>query len=284
MNPKNLLQFQEASPTWIKISQLKNILISIILISSLFSCKEKIEDPITEESGNITFHFTHLINGENILFDTLIYTNEADNPYLINEIQYFISDVKLYYKNGNVKLLDDWKDIHYIDTDLPETHTWQVFDDIVADTYDSISFTFGISEEKNISFMYVNPPERDMFWPEYLGGGYHYMKLNGKWLEEGQTIQTTPFDFHMGIGQIYNSQDSIIGFVQNYFEVSLASSGFSISNGQQKDINLIMNVENWFKEPHIYNHDIWGGYIMQNQEAMQIAKDNGSNVFSIDFP
>ena len=258
-------------------------IIYILSLSLLFSCKEKIEDPPPQDEGKIVFYFEQLIDGEEIIYDSLKYINEAGNPYLLNEIQYFISDVKLYNANGSSLLIDGWKDIHYIDTDLPETQTWEVFDDIPTGTYDSISFTFGISEEKNFSFMYVNPPERDMFWPEYLGGGYHYMKLNGKWLEQGQPIQTTPFDFHMGIGQIYSPQDSIIGFIHNYFSVSLPNSGFNISTGSKLDISLIMNVEKWFKEPHIYDHDIWGGYIMQNQEAMLVAKVNGVNVFSVSF-
>ena len=29
--------------------------------------------------------------------------------------------------------------------------------------------------------MFVNPPEVNMMWPDVLGGGYHYLMLNGKW-------------------------------------------------------------------------------------------------------
>ncbi len=43
-----------------------------------------------------------------------------------------------------------------------------------------------------------------------------------------------------------------------------------------------MNLENWFQQPHVYNHDEFGGDIMQKQEAMQIAKENGWNVFTFD--
>ncbi len=47
------------------------------------------------------------------------------------------------------------------------------------------------------------------------------------------------------------------------------------------EFDIIMHIENWFKDPHIYDHDVWGGYIMQNQDAMQIVKENGYNVFSV---
>lgn len=107
------------------------------------------------------------------------------------------------------------------------------------------------------------------------------MKLNGKWKEPDESI--TPFDFHMGIGQIYYSYpDSITGFVHNDFQVELPDSGFQLDENQTKEIHLIMNVEKWFKEPHVYDHNVWKGYIMQNQEAMELARENGQNVFSLE--
>ncbi|NOX46140.1 MAG: hypothetical protein GXO89_04085 [Chlorobi bacterium] len=245
--------------------------------------------PAEVKGCGIVVHFDHMNSdstdfynvGDELMFDTLIYTNGAGNSYLINEIQYFVSYVTLYKSDGFVILADKWDPVHYVDTDIPETWQWAIGDGFPAGEYDSISFTFGIPDVKNISFMFVNPPERDMFWPEYLGGGYHSMKLNGKWVEAGQTNQTTPFDFHIGRGQIYYSYpDSIIGFVPNDFEVSLLSSGFTLSDGATQGISLEMDVGKWFKEPYVFDFDEWGGNIMQNQDAMQVAKENGANVFT----
>ena len=148
--------------------------------------------------------------------------------------------------------------------------------------YDSISFTFGIPKEKNISLMYVNPPEVNMAWPDMMGGGYHYLMINGFW--KNTNNQKTPFNFHLGIGQIYsgpNSTGTITGFVQNYFPVSLKNASFSIRKGETKEIQIIMNIDGWFKTPNVYNHNYWGGAIMQNQAAMQMAKENGFDVFTI---
>ncbi len=176
---------------------LLNIGLIILTGSLLVFCKDSpVEEPI-DDFGKMVIYFDHTINGQPVQFDTLMYTNVAGNHYLINEIQYFISDVTLYKGDGTIKVIDDWDDIHYVDSDLPETHVWNVYDKIGPGSYDSIAFTFGFNEAKNISFMYVNSPEKEMFWPEYLGGGFHYMKLNGKWLPEGQT-QTLPFNFHHG--------------------------------------------------------------------------------------
>ena len=246
-----------------------------ILVSFLISCN-KTEEPETKQ-GKINFTFDHKIDGEPIIYDTLIYVNAAGNPYLVNEIQYFISDVRL-WQNGNGLLLDKYEDIHYVDTDLPDTWNYKLADDIPEGSYDSITFIFGITEEKNKSFMFVNPPESNMFWPEYLGGGYHYLKLNGKWLDPDSVLR--PFNFHMGIGQIYNEQGEITGFVQNYFTVSFPQLTFEIKNGETTKVDITMNVENWFKEPNIFDFNYWGGSIMENQAAMQAAKENGHNVFT----
>lgn len=260
-------------------------LISAIFILQIFvlnACRDHEDEENTD--GKIILFFNQVINQQAIEFDTLHYVNAAGNPYLINEIQYFISDLTLYPANDDAFIIDEWKDIHYVDTDISSTQKWEVFDPIAPGLYDSIAFTFGFSEDKNQSFMFVNPPERDMFWPEYLGGGYHYMKLNGKWKENEQSTQLTPFDFHMGIGQIYDPEsDSIIGFVHNNFRVSLPFSNFEMSTGDRINIHIFMNVENWFEDPVIYDHNTWGGYIMQNQEAMAIAAINGHNVFSVEI-
>ncbi len=231
------------------------------------------------QTGKLKLEFTHQIDGQEIIFDSLMYVNEAGNNYMVNEIQYFISDVTLHKNDGSTLLLDRWEDIHYIDTDIEESITYAFADEIDIGEFNRLSFTFGINEEKNNSLMFVNPPESFMFWPELLGGGYHYLKLNGKWINEAQ--QVSPYNFHLGIGQIYHSYpDSITGFIQNYFNIEMPVSNIVIKNNETTTLQIVMNVENWFKSPNTYDHNEWGGDIMQNQNAMQLAVENGWDVFS----
>lgn len=251
----------------------------------LFSCKKT--EPVDETKyGKIRFEFLHYWDDQPIVYDTLMYVNASGNELMVNEIQYFISNVTLYSSFGN-RMIRDWTDIYYIDKDIPSTLTWNVFDRIPAGNYSSLSFVFGIPGSKNIPYMYVNPPERDMFWPIFLGGpngGYHYLKLNGKWNEQPQN-QITPFDFHLGVGQIYAGGvvevDSITGFVQNYFTVSLPNAQFAVEEDKTTVIQIVMHVDEWFKNPNDFDLNFWGGYIMQNQDAMQAACQNGKNAFSI---
>jgi hypothetical protein len=45
-----------------------------------------------------------------------------------------------------------------------------------------------------------------------------------------------------------------------------------------------MNLESWFKGPHNWDFNGWGGDIMQNQAAMAVGCENGMDVFSLESP
>jgi len=262
-----------------------NLLLFICLFTAVLSgCKkDPPPPPPTVDSGKVTLRFTQTVDGNPLITDSLMYVNAAGNQYLVNEVQYFISDVVLHGSDGSSVIIDDVADIHYVDSDLPSTQEWSVVDPVKAGAYTSVTFVFGITAVKNMSYMYVNPPERDMAWPEFLGGGYHYMKLNGKWKDTADQI--VPFDFHMGIGQTYASGvivvDSITGFVQNYFTVTMNNASFNVNKDATTTLEIRMNIESWFDTPHVWDHNVWGSYIMQNQTAMQTAKENGADVFTL---
>lgn len=261
---------------------MKNIVIyslSFLMITLLFSCKEDEKD-----TGKLSLNFKELVDGEALKIDSVTYLNEAHNFYTVSEIQYFISNIRIHYHDGSTYTVTDNDGIHYTDTDISESHLWTLADDVPVGTIDSITFTFGLDEETNKTGLFPNPPESNMFWPDELGGGYHYMKLNGKWRNIGDTLQ--PFNFHLGIGQTYDTTGAITGFVQNYFNVSVyqpVSSSYimQIKPGETTYLALKMNVESWFKTPHTWDFNYWGGMIMQNEEAMKTACENGYDVFTI---
>lgn len=257
-----------------KKQKMFSALFFLLLAGLLFSCKEpETEDP---ETGNLKVQFSFMVDDETLIMDTMAYVNAAGNRYEVNEIKFFISDVYLHKANGDSIKVKHNNSVHYVDYDIPETLLWSITDEIPQGSYSAISFTFGISPDKNISNAYVNPPESNMAWPAVLGGGYHYMMINGKW----QTDTTNSvFHFHTGIGQIREGE-TITGFVHNNFNVQVPNSGFVISESPAL-LNISMNINSWFTSPHDYDFNYWGGGIMQNQDAQVVIRDNGWDVFSI---
>ena len=254
--------------------------ILILIAAILIGC-----DSASEQNGygHLLVQFEHRVDNSSAAYDMMIYENAAGNNYEMSEIQWFISDLVLVGKDGDEFQIggDDW--IHYVDTDLESTLSWAISGNIEAGEYTGIKFTFGIKGEKNIPDMFTDPPESNMMWPYHMGGdegGYHYMKLNGFWMKE--EVERTPFNFHIGVGHIYDEENNITGFVQNWFETLLPVSGFEVKDGGISELSIIMNIENWFTEPHDYDHDVYGGKIMNNQEAMGKIAENGYNVFTVE--
>lgn len=243
--------------------------LALVCLSLLFvSCgKERLK------SVRPQFVFKHAVNGYELQKGVMNYTNYAGNLYQVDELQYFISEITLRTNDGQVIPMSTDNAIHYVDLDIPSTLEWAPSDRAPVTGYSSISFVFGINEAKNKTGLFVNPPERDMFWPDMMGGGYHLMKMNGNWLSASDTIK--PFNFHLGIGMNSDATE----FYQNFFTVTLP---LNIQAGTLSNVYTItMNIEKWFEAPNLWDWNAIGGQIMMNQDAMHKAAENGMNVFSV---
>ena len=260
----------------------------IMLMASLLlvfqSCMKQHSLEVTPINyGNIILTFIHNVNGEPLKFDTMIYQTSTGNRYSVNDLQYFISRVSLHSTKGTwAPVLTD-AGIHYTDARNNNLCTWWVNDLFSYGMYDTISFTFGLDEFQNISGRYPDPPERDMFWPDALGGGYHYMKMDLKWKNSTMT-QPLPFNFHLGIGQVYAGNtmnpDSIIGFVQNSFRISLPCK-LEVNSAGIRQVIIQMNVDKWFDGNNAFDFAAYPNGIMQNEAGMFKACQNGKQAFSI---
>ena len=166
--------------------------------------------------------------------------------------------------------------IFYIDTDIPESQVLHG-KKIPVGHYTALRFTFGLDETDNETGLFIDPPESDMFWPDMLGGGYHYMKLNGKFV--GGEGRFKPLAVHLGIGQ----NESLTQFYQNYFIVELPIN-FNVKANTENHLDLTMVIDNWFRNPNTIDFNELGSGIMQNQTAQRLFNGNGKDVFKIGKP
>ena len=224
--------------------------------------------------GELCVNIGYSVNGKALVTDSLCYRNEAGNEFLITEIQWFISKMELQDEHGEWVTLEPL--FFYIDTNIPESQTLEI-KSIPVGKYKALRFVFGLDEEDNRTGLFTDPPESEMFWPDLLGGGYHYMKLNGKYLDVEDRL--APLAIHLGIGQ--NEDHS--QFYQNYFTVKLPID-FTITETSENQLDLTMIIDNWFRNPNLYDFNEYGSHIMQNQAAQQALKENGNDVFRIGKP
>lgn len=255
-----------------------NMIKSPLLIFSLCVILASCQPKSAEETGNLSLQFSVQVNQQEVGYHILNYTNEAGNLYQVDEVRFFVSAVKLLRSDGEIFVVNDSDGIHYFDSDIPSSKLWRISDQFPMGEYDSITFVFGLPPELNHTGFFVNPPENNMAWPDVLGGGYHYMQINGKWLSANDSIR--PFNLHTGIGQLYvNGQ--VAQFVDNSFEVRLALNSLKIRGGEGSTRTIVMHLDNWMRSPHTYDFDVMGGAIMQNQQAQQMLRENACDVFEI---
>ena len=257
---------------------MKPRLLVIVLALMLAACTKP------NEKAEINLNLGYEVNGKSLVTDTLCYENEAGNQFLITEIQWFLSNIELKNEAGDWIMLHqtglsdtlDVSRVYYIDTDIPESQTLHS-SPVKVGHYTALRFTFGLDESDNQTGLFTDPPESEMFWPEMLGGGYHYMKLNGKYLNAEDRL--APMAIHLGIGQ----NEDCTEFYQNYFIVELPIE-FNVKVNTKNQLDLTMVIDNWFRNPNTIDFDEFGSHIMQNQTAQRLLKGNGKDVFRIGMP
>ena len=236
----------------------------MLLAIVVASCKKSEDpEPTPIEYTRINIKMKHYVSDQLVDFDNIQYTNAYGNVYSVSRLQYFISDFRLTHSDGTEIFIDEE---HYVDGMVPGTHTFTPQFEIPAGDYSSVSFIFGLSEEKNKPGSYPNPPENNMEWPPALGSGYHYMKLEGK-VDSAGVINN--FQAHTGPT---NGN-------QNFIEVVLPGSSF-IAQGDQITLTIKMDINKWWENPNVLDLNQIT-MVMGNQEVQQELHDNGGDVFSL---
>jgi len=223
-------------------------------------------EKITElNTANVSFSFTHLVDGSPLVLDQIEYKNALNQEFSIKTVKYFISQVTL-YKEDNTTI--DLTDIMYVDVRSPETLIHPSLEKIAVGNYSGISFILGLSPEENVSGRFTTPPESLMEWPLPMGGGYHYMKLEGEFKTPDEQ---SFFNFHSGM----------LGGTAYEIHINLSDLPFNVSNnGLHVQIN--MEIQNWFNNPNDWDFSYFGPAIMGNPEAQETVQENGQDVFSIE--
>ena len=82
-----------------------------LVITLLGACNKN--DNFFPEKIKLTVKLNHVIDGNPLVFDTLVFFNEAGNNYEITRLEYYISNIKLHSD-----FLGDYEsnDIIYVDT------------------------------------------------------------------------------------------------------------------------------------------------------------------------
>ncbi|MFT5258126.1 MAG: hypothetical protein ACI9KF_001766 [Arenicella sp.] len=237
----------------------------IITLIIFAACTQEKECCLQPEQFEITLNFTH--NWDRLEFtkqnfNELKFTNANGERLSIEKLQYLIS---------NISLLDA-KNHHLIDVG-ENTGTSISILNLTEGSY-VLSFRFGFSDEDNTDGAYQDLNSVSFNVPEMLGGGYHFMQFNGKYLDTNS--EESGFNYHT-IRAVDKTDPNNLEFEDTSFEVNLGT--IKITN--TTEIEIEVNLAEWFKNPNTWNLNELNTVLMPNFEAQKMMSANGKSVFSL---
>jgi hypothetical protein len=239
---------------------MKNILTFLCVSIFIFSsCSSE------EENINITLNYTHNWDGVPITnqdLNELKFTNANGEKVSIENLRYLIS---------NISLLDA-KNYQLINFSENSGTSFNI-SNLTNGTY-TLSFRFGFSDEDNIDGAYQDLNSVSFNVPGMLGGGYHYMQFDGKYVDN--TDEEAGFNYH-SIRAVDKTDPDNLKFEDTSFEVNLGT--ITVSNNMKVEVKV--NLAEWFKNPNTWDLNALNTVLMPNFEAQKIMSANGKSVFSL---
>lgn len=221
--------------------------------------------------SHIMIKMNHKYSGAAVLptdFNALKYTNDKGTIHSISKLQYLVSNFVLYKTNGDSIVVNGYNLVDFDNTNsfayaFPEALH------IPNEDYSGIGFTWGFNTADNTSGAYADLNAASWSWPAMIGGGYHFMKLEGKFIDSN--ADTTAYAFHNGTASNSGTHEA------NHFHVKL-NHAFTLTN--DASITVDMNIEEWFKNPNQWDLDAMHSMLMPNYNAQIMMNQNGRTVFS----
>lgn len=252
-----------------------NRLICILALFSifLFGCHKDADDNVTQAS--IIFNFSHHWDGIPIKssdFNDLKFINANGETLSIERLRYLISKFTFTNTNDADFISEEY---HLFDVSEEETLSLTLSLSIPTDNYNNASFVFGFTNEMNIDGIYQDLNSESFNVPAMLGGGYHYMQFDGKFINSSDSEQG--FNYH-AIRAVDNLGDNPIFPQDTFIVVDLGPIDITANT----IINIKMNVAEWFKTPNTWDLNQLNQMLMPNSTAQIMMYENGQNVFTLE--
>lgn len=229
-------------------------------------------DDVLADQVSITFNFSHFwedVPIETSDFANTTYTTSNGTDLIINDVRYVISDITLTHESGVTTSLNEY---NLVDVDDEEGLSFTTSASILPGEYTNVTFRFGFSEEDNTTGAYPDLTSTNFDVGEALGGGYHYMQMNGIYINSNNV--QSPFNYHT-----ISAIDTFLPVTDRVREdTSINFSVGSVSVEANTNINLSVDLAGWFKNPNDWDLNVWDTELMGNYEAQQDMFENGQFV------
>jgi hypothetical protein len=239
-----------------------------LLIISLFAvlgCSKKeelvpVELPKPEVPKiPVSFSVSHTFGTSPLSFDEVIYTSLAGYSLSVTDVKYYLSRVEIEDTEGTRHRMLDYM---LVNARKEETQSGQLPQNLKAK---ALHFIIGFNKEDNRHEYLENTIDNfNMIWPTEMGGGYHFLKFEGRYVSTEAKQQG--FALHLG---------------ENGYEVYVELPLSFDFTKEKHSLSLNMDVKNWLQNPIKYDFEKDGNYSMGIAENMLKLTKNGNDVLSI---
>ena len=224
-------------------------------------------DPVPT-TGSILIQVEHNVRAADLEFDTIQYTNAFGNEYSVSRLEYFLSDFAVMNDDGRQEV----NGAHYVNARDEGTHTILI-EGIPPGHFHMLAFTWGLDDEDNVTGALDGQSDDidHMFWSVGTCGGYHYMKIEGRFInsEGTQSGYTTHAGRYCGNGRDESH------FVEESFTLHQ-----NVVAGETLALTLVMNVNKWYEGPNVIDLATHNA-IMDNKERQDELEENCGDVFTL---
>ena len=212
------------------------------------------------QTGTLQINLSYKVDNRALQFDTVAYTCDAGYTYEVTRLNYYLSNFVFTKSDGSQYQSDK---VFYVDASQVAENTL-MFGNFAAGNCTGVNFVLGLDSAHNISDLLPATTENiNMLWPGIMGDGYHFMKLEGHY---NDTSGTVGFAMHLGRNN-------------NRVHIQINRS-INITGNSTTNTNLIMNINEWFRNPALYDFKTDGSYSMSNDSAMHKLCTNGTDIFN----
>ncbi len=248
----------------------KHFIAAIIFgLGIVLSCSD--DDTIPNITAS--FSFTQNFNGTNVTsadFNNIKFVNEKGDNLSIERLRYLVSNITLLNNDTNETTVIDG--YHLIDLTVSESLSFMPNIQVPRGNY-NISFTFGLNNEDNAE-NYADLNSVSFNVPDILGGGYHYMQFDGKFINSSSIEQG--FNYH-AIRAVDNPGANPTFPQDTFFIVDLGD----IIVTDDFNVEIKMDIAEWFKSPNLWDLNVLNQMLMPNSMAQILMSQNGRSVLSL---
>lgn len=161
----------------------KLLFVGICAIALFTQCKkEAIESP-QDDPVTVSVEFDNIVGGQNLILNSVNYTNAAGELFSVSMLQYYVSNLQLRKTDGAIFILDQDSSYFLIRENDPQTRFARF--KIPAGDYDQISFIIGVDSLRSTMDLskrtgVLDPSaghDEAMYWG--WNSGYIFFRLEG---------------------------------------------------------------------------------------------------------